>query len=107
MEPTTAAATSGGGMGGIFFIMIAFLAIFMFLSTRSQKKRDNEQKKLIKSLVKGDKVVLLGGIVGTVSGFNGDIIEVKVSETTKFSVLPHGIVTVYKDAPAAVVNGAK
>ena len=56
METTTAAA-SGAGMNGLFLIMIIFLGVFMFLTSRSQKKRDNEQKQLIKSLEKGDKVI--------------------------------------------------
>lgn len=110
MEPTTtaAAATSqlGGGMNGIFFIMIAFLLVFMFLSSRSQKKREAEQKKVINSLAKGDRVILIGGIVGTVAGFNADLIEVKISENSKISVLPSGIVSVFKETPVAA-NGAK
>ena len=47
----------------------------------------------------------MGGIVGTVAGFNDQIIEVKVSENTKFSVLPSGIVSVYKNEP--LDNGVK
>lgn len=105
METTTAAA-SGAGMNGLFLIMIIFLGVFMFLTSRSQKKRDNEQKQLIKSLEKGDKVILIGGIVGTVAGFNGEIIEVKISETAKLSVLPSGIVTVIREN-ANTANGAK
>jgi len=104
MEPTTAAAAAvpaaGAGMNGFLFMMIAFIVIMFLLSTRSNKKREAEQKKLIGALEKGDRVVLIGGIVGTVAGFNGDLIEVKVSESSKLSVLPSGIVTVYRDAPA-------
>jgi preprotein translocase subunit YajC len=116
METTATAAAvapaaGAGGMNAIFFIMIAFLLIFMVLSSRTNKKREAEQKKLISGLQKGDKVIILGGIVGTVSGFNGGLIEVKVSEGTKFSVLPSGIVTVYRDGNAPAVtnnaNGAK
>lgn len=107
MEPTTAAAASGAGMNGIFLIMIVFLGVFMFLSSRSQKKRENEHKQVIKNLVKDTKVVLLGGIVGTVVGFNGEIIEIKVSESVKLSVLPSGIVTVLGDIKANTANGAK
>ncbi len=106
METTTAAAASGAGMNGLFLIMIIFLGVFMFLTSRTQKKRENEQKQLIKSLEKGDKVILIGGIVGTVAGFNGEIIEVKISETAKLSVLPSGIVTVLRET-ANTANGAK
>ena len=110
MEPTTTAAAAPAGQqafgfNGMFLLIIVFFIVFMFLTSRSQKKREEEQKKAISSLQKGDKVVLMGGIVGTVAGFNGQIIEVKVSENTKFSVLPSGIVSVYKNQP--LDNGAK
>ncbi len=110
MEPTTtaAAATAGQqafGFNGMFLLIIVFFIVFMFLTSRSQKKREEEQKKAINSLQKGDKVILMGGIVGTVAGFNDQIIEVKVAENTKFSVLPSGIVSVYKNQP--LDNGAK
>ena len=113
MEPTTAAAAAApaaglGGMNGIIFAMIAFMLIMFFLNSRTQKKRDAEQKKLIGSLQKGDRVILIGGIVGTVAGFNGDLIEVKISETSKLSVLPSGIVAPYKTIPTEdKANGVK
>ena len=102
---TTAAAGHGMGVNTMFLMVIVFLAVFMFLSNRSQKKREEEQKKAINALEKGDKVILMGGIVGTVAGFNDQIIEVKVAENTKFSVLPNGIVSILKNQP--IENGAK
>ena len=102
---TTAAAGQGFGFNGMFLIIIVFFVVFMFLTSRSQKKREEEQKKAINALEKGDKVILMGGIVGTVAGFNDQIIEVKVAENTKFSVLPSGIVSIYKNQP--LENGAK
>ncbi len=109
MEPTTAAAgaQAGLGMNGLFFMMIIFILVFMFLSSRGQKKRDAQQKKLISSLQKDDKVILIGGVVGTVCGFNNELIEIKVSENTKLSVLPSGIVSIYKTSNPDVNNGAK
>ena len=92
MEPTTAASGMSGN--GIIFAMIVFLVVMMVLTSRGQKKRDAERNKQISALQKGDKVVLLGGIIGTIVGFNQEILEVKVSESTKISVLPSGIVSV-------------
>lgn len=100
MEPTTAAAaaTANSGMSGMSIIlaMLVFFMVFTILTSKSQKKRELEHKQQINALQKGDKVVLLGGIIGTVVGFNQEILEVKVSENTKISVLPSGIVSVLK-----------
>lgn len=97
MEPTTAAAAGGGlSSAGFMLAIMVFFVVMIMLSSRSQKKRDAERNKQISALQKGDKVVLIGGIIGTVVGFNQEILEVKVSENTKLSVLPTGIVTVLK-----------
>ncbi len=108
METTAAtAAATGGGINGLFFIMIAFLIVFMFLSSRSQKKREAAQQSLIKSLQKGDQVILIGGVIGTIVGFNNETFEVKISENTKLSVLPSGIVSAYQVKNNAQSGGSK
>ncbi len=101
MEPTTAAAATtaaGGGISssGFLLAIMVFFIVMITLSSRSQKKRDAEHQKQISALQKGDRVVLLGGIIGTVVGFNQEILEIKVSENTKLSVLPSGVVSVLK-----------
>ena len=101
MEPTTAAAATTAASGGVsstgfMLAIMVFFIVMIMMSSRSQKKRDTEHKKQINALQKGDRVVLLGGIIGTVTGFNQEILEVKISENTKVSVLPSGIVSVIK-----------
>ena len=100
MEPTTAVATTtaNGGIssGGFMLAIMVFFIVMIMLSSRSQKKKEAEHNKQVSALQKGDRVVLLGGIIGTVVGFNQEILEVKVSENTKLSVLPSGIVAVLK-----------
>ncbi len=90
------AANNGVSFNGFIFAILAFLAVMMFLSTRSQKKQEEARRKQINALGKGDKVILTGGIIGTVVGFNQEILEVKISENTKISVVPSGIVSVIK-----------
>jgi len=99
MEPTTAAAaanTAGSGMSstGFMLAIMVFFIVMIMMSSRGQKKREAEHQKQVSALQKGDKVVLIGGIIGTVVGFNQEILEVKVSENTKISVIPSGIVSI-------------
>ena len=59
-------ATAAGGMGSTMFMLVAMLAIMYFVMIRPENKRKKEAEQMRSSLKKGDKVVTIGGIVGTV-----------------------------------------
>ena len=79
------------------FMLVAFLCLMWFFSSRGQKKREQQRQTLIKSLQKGDKVILIGGVIGTIVGFKDNLFEIKISENTKITVLENGIVDVFKE----------
>ena len=65
--------TGGGGFGGfsgIFFILM--ILIFWLFFIRPQAKKQKQQKKFIEELQRGDKVVTIAGIHGTVNKVNED-----------------------------------
>jgi preprotein translocase subunit YajC len=65
---------SGGGMGGSFqliFLGLMILVFWMFF-IRPQAKRAKNQKKFIEDLQKGDKIVTVAGIHGTINKVNED-----------------------------------
>ena len=61
------AAQGAGMMAYLPFILI--LAIMYFLMIRPQAKRQKEKQAMIQALKKGDKIVTIGGIHGTIAGF--------------------------------------
>ena len=63
---------TGGGFGfsGIFFVLM--ILIFWLFFIRPQAKKQKQQKKFIEDLQKGDKVVTIAGIHGTVNRVNED-----------------------------------
>ena len=87
----------GAAGNGFLFLLIAFVCIMLLFSSRGQKKREQQRQTIIKSLQKGDKVILIGGVIGTIVGFKNNLFEVKISENTKITVLENGIVDVLKD----------
>ncbi len=65
-----------GGQGGGGSIQLLFLGlmivVFWFFMIRPQAKKAKDQKTFIDNLQKGDKVVTIAGIHGTVNKVNDD-----------------------------------
>lgn len=59
--------TGGGITAFLPFLLILF--VIYFLMIRPQAKRQREKKKMLTALKKGNKVVTVGGIHGTIAGF--------------------------------------
>ena len=59
-------APAAGGMGSTMFMLIAMLAIMYFVMIRPENKRKKEAEEMRSAVKKGDKVVTIGGITGTV-----------------------------------------
>ena len=68
---------------GTFLMFGAIIAIFYFLIIRPQNKKQKETQKMLAALKKGDKVVTIGGIHGTIQLVKEQTIIVKVDEDTK------------------------
>jgi len=79
-----------------FIPLIAIMAIFYFLLIRPQQKQAKERKIMLDALKAGDKVLTNGGIIGLVTGMNGDDLEVEIAKSVK--------VTVLRSAVAGLVN---
>jgi len=66
-----------------FLPFIAIIAIFYFLIIRPQSKKQKETQKMLSALKKGDKVVTVGGIHGTIQSVKEQSIIVKVDDNVK------------------------
>ncbi len=62
----TATADAGASMTSTIIMLVMMLAIFYFMLIRPENKRKKEQEQMRASIKKGDEVVTIGGIVGTV-----------------------------------------
>lgn len=63
-----------------FLPIILMFVIFYFLLIRPQQKRQKEQEQMVKALKKGDRVVTVGGIIGTVVGTKEKEVVIKVGD---------------------------
>ena len=66
---TTAAPTEptmGSGLTGTVIMLVAMFALLYFVMIRPENKRKKEAQKMREAVKVGDRVVTIGGIVGTV-----------------------------------------
>ena len=95
-----AAAQGGGGSAVMQFLpIIAIFAIMYFLLIRPQSKKAKLHQNMLKSIQKGDKVLMNGGMFGKVSG-----IDDKTGEMT-LEIAPQVRVKVSRGHVANVVRG--
>jgi len=62
----------GGGSNFTFIFFGLMILIFWLFFIRPQAKKQKQQKKFLEDLQKGDKVVTIAGIHGTVNKVNED-----------------------------------
>ena len=58
--------TSTAGMGSSLIMLVVMFAIFYFMLIRPENKRKKEAEQMRSTVKNGDKIVTIGGIVGTV-----------------------------------------
>lgn len=65
---------AAGGAGSSFmpFFFVAMILVFWLFFIRPQAKKQKQQKVFIDNLQKGDKVVTIAGIHGTINKVNED-----------------------------------
>ena len=87
----------GGGIG--FFVPFIFIFIIMyFVMFRPQKRRQEQQQKLIASLKTGDRVITNGGIHGLISNVKETTVIVKVADNVKIEMEKSAVTNVVKSA---------
>ncbi len=76
---------SGGGLlrGPWFMIILlgGFVLLYVWMG-RGRRKQEAKRKEMLSTLKKGDKVVTIGGIMGTIMSAGQDELTVKVDETS-------------------------
>lgn len=64
---------------------IIMFAVFYFLLIRPQQKKQKARNIMLASLKKGDKVVTIGGLHGTIVELTDDTVVLRVNDVTKLT----------------------
>ena len=91
LQTTAGTQPAGGGMS--MWIMLALIFVVMwFFMIRPQRKQQKELQNFRDSLKKGDKVVTIGGIYGTVCEIKEGSVLIEVDNNVKIRVSKQALV---------------
>ena len=79
-----------GGAGIIIWILV-FFGIFYFLAIRPQRRQKQAHQDMVSMLKRGDEVVTIGGMFGTVSAIGDDWVELEVAKRTRVRYLKRAV----------------
>jgi preprotein translocase subunit YajC len=105
MGAPEAGAAAGGAQGQMMTTFVTFglvILIFYFLIIRPQNKKQKETRKMLESLKKGDRVVSIGGIRGTVISVKEQTVVMKVDDSTKLEFTKSAISSVLEQSKEEV-----
>lgn len=84
---------AGGGqgpqslLGSPIVMMVLMFAVIYFMLIRPQQKRQKEQQALRDALKRGDKVVTNGGIYGSISAIEDQLVTLEIAKDVRIRIL--------------------
>ena len=67
--------------------IVVMVAIFYFLLYRPQKKQQSRRRAMLDSLKKGDQVITIGGIYGTIEEIGDKSLNLKIADGVVIEVV--------------------
>jgi len=90
----------GGGFISTLFMFSLIILIFYFMILRPQQKRSKERQKLLGGVKKGDKIVTIGGLHGSVIGVDEKTLLVQVADNVKLKFEKSAVSTITREGDA-------
>jgi preprotein translocase subunit YajC len=84
-------AATGGSLVSTLLTFIPIIAIFYFLIIRPQNKKRKETEKMLSAIKKGDKIVTIGGLHGTIQSVKETTVIIKADDNVKLEFLRSAI----------------
>ncbi len=84
-QPQATKSAAGGGMQLLIMMLLIFVVMY-FLMIRPQQKKQKEIAKFRDSIKKGDKVITVGGIYGTVVEVKETMLFIEIDNNVKIKV---------------------
>ncbi|MBI2874681.1 MAG: preprotein translocase subunit YajC [Firmicutes bacterium] len=75
------------GLLPLVFLMVFFYVIIILPQQRQQKRR----RELLAALKNGDQVLTAGGVLGTITGINDNVVNLRVNDKTEIRVVKSAV----------------
>lgn len=89
-----AASGSSGFAGSFIPMMVVMFVVIYFFMIRPEQKKQKAKREMANNLKKGDKVLTIGGIYGTVASVKNDTAMVKIGDNTSVKFATSAITSV-------------
>lgn len=76
---------SGFSAYGMWILIVVMVVVFYFLLIRPQRKRSQEHDSMVQSLNRGDEVVTIGGMHGTIKKISDDTVTLEVDKGVRIT----------------------
>src|SRR5262249_53570401 len=87
-----AGGSPAGSMFGTLLPMLLIIPVFYFLLIRPEQRKQKEHKALISAVKRGDRVVTVGGILGTVTKVvDNNELQLEIADGVRIRVLRSSI----------------
>lgn len=83
-----------GSMLSTIIMFGAVFAIFYFMIIRPQNKKQKAMQKMIEAVKKGDRVITIGGIHGTVQSVKDKTVVIKVDDSARIEFSKSAVASV-------------
>ncbi len=83
-------APQGGGSSMLIFIVLMFAAMY-FLMIAPQRKRQKAHQKMISELKTGDRVLTIGGMLGTIANVKEKTFIIRLGDNNKVEFVKSAI----------------
>lgn len=91
-----------GLMGMLPFVLI--IVVIYFFMIRPQSKKAKKQKEMLSNLKKGDKIISIGGIYGTILSVQDRSFIIQISKGVEMEIDRSSVSTVVSDTETAITK---
>ena len=79
---------SSGGSFSIILMVVLFIGVFYFFGIRPQKKQERQAAEMRNSLMVGDEITTIGGIIGKIVSIKEETVMIETGhDRTKIRIL--------------------